>query len=154
MLHTSEYVYLASGGDTLCHTSNFQWRRNVDVHIVVSVKNLGVWVQHLIHNMEHVRTHPFCWPRPLTTPPQIYKETGDENFELVVVDYQSADLDIEAELRASSLPRSTPPPPPPLSLAVCVCVCRWKVISRIGGFSRSGGLQAGINYVTVSVGRV
>ena len=32
--------------------------------------------------------------------------TKDEHFELIIVDYQSADLDIEAELRASSLPRS------------------------------------------------
>ena len=43
------------------------------------------------------------------------------------------DLDVAAELRASSLPR-------------------WKVISMTGGFSRSGGLQAGIDYVTVSGG--
>jgi hypothetical protein len=109
VLHTSEYVYLATGASSLCHTSNFQWKKNADVHIVVSVKNLGVWVQHLIHNMEH-----------------IYKVTGDENFELVIVDYQSADLDVEAELQASSLPR-------------------WKVVSVTGGFSRSGGLQAGID---------
>ena len=60
VLHTSEYVYLANGADSLCHTSNFQWKRNVDVYIVVSVKNLGVWVQHLIHNMEHVSTLSFC----------------------------------------------------------------------------------------------
>ncbi|CAI8005119.1 N-acetyl-beta-glucosaminyl-glycoprotein 4-beta-N-acetylgalactosaminyltransferase 1 [Geodia barretti] len=104
VLHTSEYVYLATGASSLCHTSNFQWKRNVDVYLVVSVKNLGAWVQHLIHNMEH-----------------IYKVTGDERFELVIVDYQSGDLDVAAELRASSLPRYTalspclpqPPPPPP-----------------------------------------
>jgi hypothetical protein len=103
VLHTSEYVYLAAGASGLCHTSNFQWKRNVDVYLVVSVKNLGVWVQHLIHNVEH-----------------IYKVTGDERFELVIVDYQSGDLDVTAELRASSLPRYTalspclpqsPPPP-------------------------------------------
>ena len=56
VVHTSEYVYLGSGSSsTLCHTSNFQWRRNVDVYLVVSLKNLGLWIQHLIHNMEHVR---------------------------------------------------------------------------------------------------
>ena len=38
-------------------------------------------------------------------------------------------------------------------MSVCVCVCgRWKVISLSGGFSRSGGLQAGLDYVTVSEG--
>jgi hypothetical protein len=111
-VHTSEYVYLPKGGHTLCHTSNFQWQKNVDVHIVVSVKNLGLWVQHLIHNMEH-----------------LYEVTRDEHFELIIVDYQSADLNVEAELKASSLPR-------------------WKVISLSGDFSRSGGLQAGIDYVS------
>jgi hypothetical protein len=112
VIHTSEYVYLPKGGHTLCHTSNFQWQKNVDVHIVVSVKNLGLWVQHLIHNMEH-----------------LYEVTRDEHFELIIVDYQSADLNVEAELKASSLPR-------------------WKVISLSGDFSRSGGLQAGIDYVS------
>ncbi len=34
--HTSEYVYLEKGTSNLCHTSNFQWTRNVDVHFVVS----------------------------------------------------------------------------------------------------------------------
>ena len=84
--HTSEYAYLPAGTDSLCHTSNFQWKRNVDVHVVVSgiytphsftpphftpsllpraVKNLGLWVQHLIHNMEHVSDSslPCLWPR-------------------------------------------------------------------------------------------
>ena len=28
-------------------------------------------------------------------------------------------------------------------------VCRWKVIQNNGGFSRSGGLQSGIDSVTV-----
>ena len=86
--------------------------------------------------------------------------TRDENFELVIADYQSADVDIESQLKASSLPRCTPTLPLPPSLAVlcvcvCVCVCgRWKVISLSGSFSRSGGLQAGLDYVTVSEGLV
>ena len=64
VLHTSEYVYLATGASSLCHTSNFQWKRNVDVYLVVSVKNLGAWVQHLIHNMEHVRPRPVFLATP------------------------------------------------------------------------------------------
>ena len=130
----------------------------MDVHIVVSgthslalsfprpdpppslpaVKNLGVWVKHLIHNFEHVSFTPLPsisedHTLSLAPPPQVYEVTKDEHFQLIIVDYQSADLDVEAELKASSLPR-------------------WKVIKMSGGFSRSGGLQAGINYVTVSVG--
>ena len=72
--YTSEYVYLPAGGHTLCHTSNFQWQRDVDVYLVVSVKNLGLWVQHLIHNMEHVSyaVSPLLLATPLlTTPPAV-----------------------------------------------------------------------------------
>ena len=37
LVHTSEYVYLPSyGHTTLCHTSNFQWTPNVDVHLIIS----------------------------------------------------------------------------------------------------------------------
>ena len=84
VVHTSEYVYVASDKQNeLCHTSNFQWVRNADVHLVVSgkslvlcmslimagvalvcscsvnvcmsaVKNLGPWVRHLIQNAEEV----------------------------------------------------------------------------------------------------
>ena len=36
LVHTSEYVYLKSSSDQLCHTSNFQWRKNVMVYFVVS----------------------------------------------------------------------------------------------------------------------
>jgi hypothetical protein len=35
-LHTSEYVYLKKGSSQLCHTTNFQWNKEVEVHFVVS----------------------------------------------------------------------------------------------------------------------
>ena len=35
-VHTSEYVYLKKGSSNLCHTSNFQWTKNVDVHFIVA----------------------------------------------------------------------------------------------------------------------
>ena len=36
LINTSEYVFLPKGEDKLCHTSNFQWKKKVDVHLVVS----------------------------------------------------------------------------------------------------------------------
>ena len=36
---------------------------------------------------------------------QLYAETHDEHFELVIVDYESQDLDVEAELKQSTLKR-------------------------------------------------
>ena len=39
VVHTSEYAYVANDKpNQLCHTSNFQWEKNVDVHLVVSGK--------------------------------------------------------------------------------------------------------------------
>jgi hypothetical protein len=35
-VHTSEYVYLKKGSSQLCHTTNFQWRKGVEVHFIVS----------------------------------------------------------------------------------------------------------------------
>ena len=37
-IRTSEYVYLPQNSRRLCHISNFQWKRDVDVHFVVSRK--------------------------------------------------------------------------------------------------------------------
>ena len=37
-IRTSEYVYLPQNSSRLCHISNFQWKRDVDVHFVVSHK--------------------------------------------------------------------------------------------------------------------
>ena len=36
LINTSEYVFLPKGEDRLCHTSNFQWKTKVDVHLVVT----------------------------------------------------------------------------------------------------------------------
>lgn len=59
----------------------------------------------------------------------IYAKTKDDHFELIVVDYDSEEGIIEEKLRDSS-------------------VNRWHVINETGAFSRSRGLQAGIDYVT------
>ena len=36
IVHTSEYVYLKKSSTQLCHTSNFQWTKDVEVHFVVA----------------------------------------------------------------------------------------------------------------------
>ncbi len=36
IIYTSEYVYLKKDSSQLCHTSNFQWTKNAEVHLVVS----------------------------------------------------------------------------------------------------------------------
>ncbi|KAL5479329.1 hypothetical protein EMCRGX_G022837 [Ephydatia muelleri] len=111
-VHTSEYVYLAQGSSHLCHILNFQWKHYAYVYLVVTLKNLGLWTKHLIHNIEHNQ-----------------KVTQDFSVELVIVDYESSDLSVEEELSKSSLPK-------------------WHYIRKTGPFSRAGGLQAGLDYVT------
>ena len=51
---------------------------------------------------------PPCLPAssiPLLPSLQIYSQTHDEHFHLIVVDYHSEDLDVEEELKKSSLRR-------------------------------------------------
>ncbi|KAI4893619.1 hypothetical protein NFI96_014671, partial [Prochilodus magdalenae] len=95
----------------LCQPVMLQWKRDVMVHFVVPVKNQARWVQQFISDME-----------------LLHRETKDDNFNIIIVDFQSDDMDIEQALRKSSVPR-------------------YDYLRREGNFERSAGLQIGVDTI-------
>ncbi|XP_051976063.1 N-acetyl-beta-glucosaminyl-glycoprotein 4-beta-N-acetylgalactosaminyltransferase 1-like [Xyrauchen texanus] len=95
----------------LCQPVMLQWKKDVMVHFVVPVKNQARWVQQFIFDMEF-----------------LHHESKDNNFNIIIVDFQSEDMDVEQALRESSVPR-------------------YEYLRREGNFERSAGLQIGVDTI-------
>ncbi|KFQ95870.1 N-acetyl-beta-glucosaminyl-glycoprotein 4-beta-N-acetylgalactosaminyltransferase 1, partial [Nipponia nippon] len=99
------------GRPVLCRPLRLSWKQDVMVHFVVPVKNQARWVQQFISDMAH-----------------LYGATKDANFNVILVDFDSDDMDVEKALRDARLPR-------------------YQYLRRTGNFERSAGLQAGVDMV-------
>ncbi|NWW47927.1 B4GN4 acetylgalactosaminyltransferase, partial [Pedionomus torquatus] len=99
------------GKPILCRPLRLSWKQDVMVHFVVPVKNQARWVQQFISDMAH-----------------LYGATKDANFNVILVDFDSDDMDVEKALRDARLPR-------------------YQYLRRTGNFERSAGLQAGVDMV-------
>ncbi|NXT67197.1 B4GN4 acetylgalactosaminyltransferase, partial [Chaetops frenatus] len=102
------------GKSVLCRPLRLSWRQDVMVHFVVPVKNQARWVQQFISDVAG-----------------LYGATRDANFNVILVDFDSEDMDVEKALQDARLPR-------------------FQYLRRTGNFERSAGLQAGVDMVEVS----
>ncbi|XP_074740543.1 N-acetyl-beta-glucosaminyl-glycoprotein 4-beta-N-acetylgalactosaminyltransferase 1 [Strix uralensis] len=99
------------GKPVLCRPLRLSWKQDVMVHFVVPVKNQARWVQQFISDMA-----------------RLYGATKDTNFNVILVDFDSDDMDVEKALQDARLPR-------------------YQYLRRMGNFERSAGLQAGVDTV-------
>uniref|UniRef100_A0A8C3KVL7 Beta-1,4-N-acetylgalactosaminyltransferase n=1 Tax=Chrysolophus pictus TaxID=9089 RepID=A0A8C3KVL7_CHRPC len=99
------------GKPILCRPLQLSWKQDIMVHFVVPVKNQARWVQQFISDMV-----------------SLYDITKDANFNVILVDFDSDDMDIEKALQDARLPR-------------------YQYLRRTGNFERSAGLQAGVDMV-------
>ncbi|KAI6658894.1 Beta-1,4-N-acetylgalactosaminyltransferase 3 [Oopsacas minuta] len=69
-----------------CHPTNMKIRRDKFVHILVTHRNLPQMLREFVQNME-----------------QVYDETGDENFGVIIVNYVIPQFNVTTLLRQSRL---------------------------------------------------
>ncbi|XP_072530290.1 beta-1,4-N-acetylgalactosaminyltransferase 3 [Salminus brasiliensis] len=89
----SEYFYANPNKEgnaespSLCSPKDFSWDPKARVNVILPVKNQGRWIIQFIKQME-----------------KIYKATRDENFNVIIIDYSSNDVNIQKALRKAKLP--------------------------------------------------
>ena len=82
----SEHVYQKKGNATLCLPEGFIWNNSATVYFILPVKDQGKWVHHFINQLTEASLL-----------------TGDTNFHVIVVDFESKDIDMRKAFNTSLL---------------------------------------------------
>ena len=82
----SRHVYLAKGSTSLCFPEGINWNNNATVYFILPVKDQGKWVYHFINQLSDASLL-----------------TGDTNFHVVVIDFESQDIDMKKAFNTSLL---------------------------------------------------
>ena len=84
----SQYVYRPWGAQALCTPVGVAWNKSVVVNILLTTgNNQGRWILHFLENMA-----------------RIYNRTKDTNFNVVIVDFDSKDIDLANALKMATIP--------------------------------------------------
>ncbi|EDO40882.1 predicted protein [Nematostella vectensis] len=100
LVRLSEFVYkfndkyISKNPNTttsLCYPEGFQWSQEPKIYIILpgalmNDQNYGFWIMYLIDSLSH-----------------IYTSTPERNFHLVIVDFNTTDINIEDYLKKSAL---------------------------------------------------
>ena len=84
----SEHVYQKKGNDTLCLPGGITWNSSATVYFILPVKDQGNWVHHFINQLTEASL-----------------STGDTNFHVIIIDFESKDVDIGKVFNTSLLSR-------------------------------------------------
>ena len=82
----SDHVFLKSNSNILCFPEGIDWNSNVTVYFILPVKNQGKWVVHFINELT-----------------KLSLLTGDTNFHVIVIDFESQDIDVNKAFNTSAL---------------------------------------------------
>lgn len=73
----SEHVYEPKGKNKLCLPEGMNWNNSATIYIVLPVKDQGNWVHYFIEQLTYAS-----------------QATDDDNFHVIVTDFQSKDIDM------------------------------------------------------------
>ena len=82
----TEHVYQKNGSAKLCLPEGMNWNNNATVYFIIPVKDQGKWLQYFIEQLTDASLL-----------------TGDTNFHVIIVDFESKDIDMDKAFNTSLL---------------------------------------------------